>query len=146
MPPQRSDKKINLIEQEGRLLLATQAIKNGKYPSAAAAARSFEIPVSTLKAQINGRESATEKRHNRFILTGIEEGSIEKWLLDMDSRGVALNLPMLRDMANLLLYARKTTPTTVGNHWPAEFIRRRPNLSTRLSRKYDYQRALSEDP
>ncbi|CDM36530.1 Probable transposable element [Penicillium roqueforti FM164] len=99
-----------------------------------------------LKVQTNGRESATEKRHNRFILTGIEEGSIEKWLLDMDSRGVALNLPMLRDMANLLLYARKTTPTTVGNHWPAEFIRRRPNLSTRLSLKYDYQRALSEDP
>jgi hypothetical protein len=146
MPPQRSDKKRKLIEQEGHLSLAIQAIKNGKYPSAAAAARSFKILVSTLKARINGRESATEKRHNRFIFTEIEEGSIEKWLLDMDSRGAALTLPMLRDMANLLLYARKTTPSTVGNHWPAEFIKRRPNLSTRLSRKYDYQRALSEDP
>lgn len=78
MPPQHSDKKRKLIEQEGRLSLAIQAIKNGKYPSAAAAARSFEIPVSTLKARINGRESATEKRHNRFIFTEIEEGSIEK--------------------------------------------------------------------
>jgi hypothetical protein len=146
MPPERSDKKKKLIEQEGRLLLAIKAIKDGKYPSAAAAARSFDIPVSTLKARINGRESATEKRHNRFIFTEIEEGSIEKWLLDMDSRGAALTLPMLRDMANLLLYARKTTPSTVGNHWPAEFIKRRPNLSTRFSRKYDYQRALSEDP
>ena len=146
MPPQRSDKKKKLIEQEGRLLLAMQAIKNGKYSSAAAAARSFEIPVSTLKARINGRESATEKRHNCFIFTEIEGDSIEKWLLDMDSRGAALTLPTLRDMANLLLYARKTTPSTVGNHWSAEFIKRRPNLFTRVSRKYDYQRALSEDP
>lgn len=90
--------------------MAIQAIKNGKYPSAAAAARSFEIPVSTLKARINGRESATEKRHNRFIFTEIEEGSIEKWLLDMDSRGAALTLPMLRDMANLLLMPEKLHP------------------------------------
>ncbi|MBZ6433920.1 MAG: hypothetical protein LBE64_23680, partial [Acinetobacter pittii] len=67
-PPKRSDKKGNLIEQEGRLSLAIQAIQNGKYPSAAAAARPFEIPVSTLKARINGRESATEK----LISTGIK--------------------------------------------------------------------------
>jgi hypothetical protein len=61
-----------LIEQEGRLSLAIQAVQNGKYPSAAAAARPFEIPVSTLKARINGRESATEKRHNRLIFTEIK--------------------------------------------------------------------------
>lgn len=48
MPPQRSDrKKKKKIEQEGRLLLARKAIKDGKYPSAAAAARSFDLPVST---------------------------------------------------------------------------------------------------
>jgi DNA invertase Pin-like site-specific DNA recombinase len=69
MPPQRSDKKKKLIEQEGRLLLAMQAIKNGKYPSAAAIARSFEISVSTLKARINRRESAAEKRPSGHIFT-----------------------------------------------------------------------------
>jgi hypothetical protein len=146
MPPQRSEKKTKLIEQEGRLLLAIKAIKDGKYPSAAAAARSFEIPVSTLKARINGRESAAEKRASGHIFTQIEEQSIENWLLDMDSRGAALTLPMLRDMANLLLSAKKNTPSTTGINWPSQFIKRHPNLSTRLSRKYDYQRALSEDP
>ena len=105
MPAQRSDRKKNLIEQEGRLLLAIKALKDGKYPSAAAAARSFDLPVSTLKARLNGREAASEKRHSRFIFSEIEEQSIEKWLLDMDARGAALTLPMLRDMANLLLRA-----------------------------------------
>lgn len=50
------------------------------------------------------------KRHNRFIFSEIEEQSIEKWLLDMDTRGAALTLPMLRDMANLLLHAQKQPP------------------------------------
>jgi hypothetical protein len=69
MPPQRSDKKAKLIQQEGRLLLAIKAIKDGRYLSAAAATRSFEIPVSTLKARINGRESAAEKRASGHIFT-----------------------------------------------------------------------------
>ena len=146
MPSQRSDRKKKLLEQEGRLLLAIKAIKDGRYPSAAAAARSFDLPVSTLKARLNGREAASEKRHNRFLFSEVAEQSIEKWLLDMDTRGAALTLPMLRDMANLLLRAQKTIPSTVGRDWASHFVKRHPNLSTRLSRKYDYQRALSEDP
>jgi hypothetical protein len=74
-----------------------------------------------------------KKRHNRFIFSEIEEQSIEKWLLDMDTRGVALTLPMLRDMANLLLHAQKTTPSTVSRDWASHFVNRHPNLSTRLS-------------
>jgi hypothetical protein len=35
---------------------------------------------------------------------------MENRLLDMDARGVALTLPMLRDMANLLVSARKKHP------------------------------------
>ena len=93
-----------------------------------------------------GVNSATEKRPSGHIFTQIEEQSIENWLLDMDSRGAALTLPMLRDMANLLLSAREKTPSTTGINWPSQFVKRHPNLSTRFSRKYDYQRALSEDP
>ena len=146
MPPERPDRKKRLIEQEGRLLLALKAIKEDKYLSAAAAARSFDVPVSTLKARINGRESFTEKRPATHIFTHVEELSMEKWLLNMDARGAALTLPMLRDMANLLLSAKKSTSTIVGVNWPSRFIKRHPRLSTQLSRKYDYQRALSEDP
>lgn len=110
MPPQSSDKKNKLTEQEGRLLLAIKAIKNGRYPSAAAAARSFAIPISTLKARIKGRESATEKRPTGHIFSQIEEQSIGNWLLNMGSRGATLTLPMLRDMANFLPSAQKKTP------------------------------------
>ncbi|KAI9038564.1 uncharacterized protein KD926_010609 [Aspergillus affinis] len=57
MPPKRPQKTQKLIEQEGRLLLAVEAIKNGRIPSIAAAARSFEVPRTTLSARIKGRQN-----------------------------------------------------------------------------------------
>ena len=47
-------------------------------------------------------------------------------------------------MANLLLAKRGTQ--RVGKCWTDRFIARRPELCTRFSRAYDYQRALQEDP
>jgi hypothetical protein len=54
---------------------------------------------------------------------------------------------MLRDMANLLLkYRGDNAPQTVGKNWLTQYIKRHPELTTRFSRKYDYKRALIEDP
>jgi hypothetical protein len=50
-------------------------------------------------------------------------------------------------MANILLAARGLNPPpTVGVNWASNFINRRNELRTRFSRRYDYQRALNEDP
>ena len=47
-------------------------------------------------------------------------------------------------MADLLLDSRGAT--RVGECWTNRFIKRRPEICTRFSRAYDYQRALTEDP
>jgi hypothetical protein len=50
-------------------------------------------------------------------------------------------------MANILLAARGSQPPpTVGKNWPSKFVERRDELRTRYSVRYDYQRALNEDP
>jgi hypothetical protein len=50
-------------------------------------------------------------------------------------------------MANILLAARGShPPLTVSKNWPTAFIERREELRSRYSRKYDYKRALDEDP
>ncbi|KAJ6258128.1 hypothetical protein Dda_7043 [Drechslerella dactyloides] len=50
-------------------------------------------------------------------------------------------------MANQLLSTRTGDNTRrVGQRWAFNFVKRRPELQTRLSRKYDYQRAQCEDP
>jgi hypothetical protein len=80
-------------------------------------------------------------------MTEIEEESLQKWILSMDLRGAAPRPSTIREMADLLLAARGTTPVvTVGENWVTNYIKRHPNLSSRFSRSYNYDRAKCEDP
>lgn len=106
MPPKRSQKRQNLTEQEGRILVAIQAIKKQKKLSIRAAARIYDIPNSTLHHRLKGRENRVDLRANSFKLTEIEEISLEKWVVSMDIRGAAPRPYMVQDMANLLLATR----------------------------------------
>ncbi|EFQ85716.1 hypothetical protein P3342_001699 [Pyrenophora teres f. teres] len=47
-------------------------------------------------------------------------------------------------MADSLLAERHRDP--VGENWAKTFVKRRPELKVRFNRKYDYKRALCEDP
>ena len=50
-------------------------------------------------------------------------------------------------MANILLEQRGTTPVpSVGINWVTNFVNRYPTLSSRFSRRYNYERAKCEDP
>jgi hypothetical protein len=50
-------------------------------------------------------------------------------------------------MAYLLLQAESTTPPKpLGKNWVTSFIKRHDTIKSRFARKYNYQRALCEDP
>ncbi|OOO08734.1 Isopropylmalate dehydrogenase-like domain [Aspergillus oryzae] len=65
-----------------------------------------------------------------------------------DQRGAPPRPAHVREMANILLLKRgfSDTPTTVGENWVYTFIKRREELKTQFSRRYNYQRAKCEDP
>jgi hypothetical protein len=65
-------------------------------------------------------------------------------ILDLDERGWAPRLAAVKDMADCLLAERHRDP--VGQNWAASFVKRRPELKVKFNRKYDYRRALCEDP
>jgi hypothetical protein len=147
MPPVRSQTSKNLIEQEGRIELAIQAYNNKEITSIREAARRFSIPFSSLRRRLNGVQPRANSRANSLKLTAIEEESLQKWILSMDSRGSAPRPSMVREMADLLLAHRGTTPVlTVGENWVTNFVKRHPDLSSRFSRRYNYERAKCEDP
>ena len=58
-------------------------------------------------------------------------------------RGLPCGKDDVRDMANRLL--RERGGKGVGKNWVDRFVQRNPELRTRRSRLYDYQRALCED-
>ena len=147
MPPIRSQSASKLEQQEGRLLLAIQALQNGDISSITLAARTFSIPRTTLRDRLSGCSQRSTTRANSSKLTAIEEESLQKWILSMDSRGSAPRPSMVREMANLLLEKRGTTPVlSVGEKWVYNFIKRYPSLSSRFLRRYNYERAKCEDP
>ena len=76
-------------------------------------------------------------------LTVIEEEVIVRHILELDSRGFPPRLAAVKVMADSLLAARHCDP--VGVNWPANFVKRTPELEVKFNRKYDYKRALCED-
>ena len=65
----------------------------------------------------------------------------------MDARGAGPRPATVGEIANILLATRGSQPPpTVGKNWPSKFVQRRDKLRTRYSVRYDYQRALNEDP
>jgi hypothetical protein len=103
MPPKRTESSRKSIEQEGRLLLAIQAIKNEEISSLRDAARRFNVPRSTLTDRVNGHQNRSEKRANGHKLSEIEEDLLLQWILSMDDRGGAPRPSTIREMADLLL-------------------------------------------
>jgi hypothetical protein len=147
MPPIRSNFRQKSANQEGRILLALADIKHGRTKSLRAAAKLYEIPLITLHSRSHGQSSREDKRPPGHEMTQLEEDSLVEWILSMDSRGAAPRPATVGEMANILLAARGSyPPPTVGVNWPSNFIKRREELRTRFSRRYDYQPALNKDP
>jgi hypothetical protein len=109
MPPIRTQSSRNLVEQEGRVLLAIQAIKKQEIASIREAVRHFQVARSTLQRRLT--------RANSHKLTEVEE-SLQKWILSIDSRGAPSRPSFVREMADLLLASRGSTPVhSVGENW-----------------------------
>jgi hypothetical protein len=123
--------------QEARIILAIEAIRTAKRMSIRRAAKTYDVPKSTLRHRMKGRVAKAEIRNGRHQLTQSEEETIVSYVLDLDSRGFPPRIEGVKDMANLLLSTRHAKP--VGTRWANRFIRRRPELKTRFSRAYDFQ-------
>jgi hypothetical protein len=102
------------------------------------------VPESTLRLRLRGATYRAETRANGHKLTQIEEELLLKRIISMDDRGSAPTPLMVKEMADLLLSKRGTTP--VGQNWVYNFIKRTPRLQARYLRRYNYQRAKQEDP
>ena len=134
MPPIRTRSSRSSVEQEGRVLLAILAIKKEEISSIRDAVRRFNVPKSTLSTRLRGVRSRPNSRANSHKLPEIEEQSLEKWILSMDSRGAAPEHSTVREMADLLLAQRGTTPIpSVSQTWVTNFVKRHPKLSSRFT-------------
>ncbi|KAJ3534004.1 hypothetical protein NM208_g7730 [Fusarium decemcellulare] len=129
---------------EARILLALQAIQNNPKLSLRRAAQIYNVNYWKLRRRQQGIQSQRDTIPKSRKLSDLEEQIIVQFILDLDSRGFPSRLRFVEEMANSLLADRDASP--VGKRWAHNFVKRQPELKTRLFRKYDYQRAKCEDP
>ena len=130
--------------KESRLQMALDALKKGQFKSQRAASLAFDIPETTLRRRIRGVISSPQKTANCQKLSDTEESTLLAWILHMNKRGLPLHLPIARRLAQLLVSARLPS-TTIGENWVNRYVKRHPELKSKYTRKYDYQRAKCED-
>jgi hypothetical protein len=143
MPPIRDKKSRNSFEQEGKILFAISALKNGEIHSIREAARIFQVPRSTLGTRYHGVQMKAEKRANGLKLSANEEETLIKWILDLAKRGLPPRPSLVRQMANYLLSQHGNQQ--VGENWVYWLVNCRPELKSRFSQRYNYERAKCED-
>jgi hypothetical protein len=137
----------NSVEQERKVLLAIFAIKKKKISSISEAARLHNISRTTLRDRLRDRTNRVEKRANGHKLTPNEKKSLVRWILSLAQRGASSRSSHVQDMANILLSKRDTTRVQpVGQNWAYNFIKRRDELKTQFSRRYNHRRAKCENP
>jgi hypothetical protein len=124
--------------KEARLHLALQALQDDPKLSIRRAAEIYE------GNRKKGKKPRREIMSNLRKLSKLEEETVLQYALNQDSQGFPCQLSIIEDIANRLLADRNAPP--VGKHWANNFINRQPELKSRYNRRYDYQRALCEDP
>ena len=136
---------MEIESKERRIQLALDAYKKGQFKSLQSVSLAFDVPRTTLRRRIGGIASQAEKNANCQKLSNTEESTLSAWILDMAGRGLPLQLSTVRHLAQLLLSARLSSFQPVGECWVKRFIQRHPELKSKYTRKYDYQRAKCED-
>ncbi|BDD59847.1 hypothetical protein MAP00_009283 [Monascus purpureus] len=144
MPQIRKKDPLQIAQIEGKIELAISDLKNGKIRSIREAARIYTIPRTTLQDRLKGRQYRQLIRANNHKLAQFEEESLVKWVLDLDRRGLPPRHSLVREMANYLL--SQSGDQRVGEKWVYNLVKRRPEISSKFSRRYNYERAKCEDP
>jgi hypothetical protein len=130
--------------KERQIQLALQALKQDANLSERRAAAIYKVPQATLNKRRAGRPSRADSAPNSRNLDKNEEQVIVDHILQLAARGFPPRLAAVADMANSLRAERNLGH--VGVNWPSTFVKRQPELKVRFNRKYDYKRALCEDP
>ena len=141
LPSQRSMHQRN---DEVHVQLALQAMQNDTKLSARAAGKIYNVDHEKLSRRRRGMQPRRDIPANSRKLTDLEESIVVQYILDLDSKGFPPRLCGVEDMANGLLAERDAR--RIVTRWASNFVKRQPDLTMRFNRKYDYQRALCENP
>ena len=136
-------KPLQTTSNEGRILLAISALQSNQISSIRTAAALFEVPKTTLIRRLQGIPSRQDTIPIQRNLSPIDEEVLIQKILELDKQGHAPSVAKVKEFANIISKSRGGQG--VGTNWTTKFIKRCPQLKTKMSKRLDYQRARCED-
>ena len=136
----------NHSDYEGRLALAIKAYKNNDFKSYRAAAAAYNVCKDILLRWLRGGGSYQNISSHHRKLFDIEEIVLIKWILDLVARGHPVRFCHIEIMANQLVSTRCGFDSKVNKLWVSRFIARNTEFHIGRYKRYNYERALCEDP
>jgi len=140
----QEQRRQELTQQEGRIVLALQAYTNGQFQSVRRAAAAYNVRHQQLSRRLHKIRFRQEVPPNSQKLSATEEQTIIQYILNLNLRGFAPRLSEVADIADKLLAVRSGAP--VGKNWAERFVQRTEELKMAFNRAKDRQRILQEDP
>jgi hypothetical protein len=134
---------LESLSKEDRIKLALQAIKKPQELSVRRAAIVYNVPRTTLQRRRAGKQSTRDTQPKSSALDKTEERTLVQHIENLDKQGRAPTLYCVEDMANQLRATRDAKP--VGPRWASNFVKREPELQSRMTRQRDCQRVLCSD-
>lgn len=131
--------------REERLRNAILYLENSLTPNIRRAAERFSVPYSTLHGRLRGSGTRGQGQVKMQALTPIEEKAIVRWCSQLDEWGHPARLPLVKAMAEAILQ-RREKERRIGKHWLSRFLKRQPELASKVSTRLDRQRAFASDP
>ena len=86
--------------KEARIILALDALQNGKNPKLEAVAKLYNVASSTLRDRRAGRLARRDIPANSRSLTDLEEKTIVQYVIELSTRVFPPRLRGVEDMAN----------------------------------------------
>ena len=113
---------MSSTSKEARVILALKALQDDKELSLRAAAKLYNVLVSTLGYRRTSRTIRRDLLANSRKLTDLEEKTIVQYVIELYERAFPPRLCGVEDMANQLLRERDAPP--VGKLWAHNFVKR----------------------
>ena len=124
------------------MLSAIANYNSGVFKSIRAAAAAYGVPRTTLRTRLNGGQTHAQGAEHLQSLSPSQETFLVEWILEEDARGFPPSHQRAREMAERIsiVNGNKNSGRALGNHWLQSFIRRNPEIGSRIGKKIEGQR------
>ena len=93
--------------KEARIIMAIEALRSNPKLHVFKAAKTYDVPRTTLCERMNGTTFKSEIRPQNRLLNALEENVLLKCIIELDDRGFSPKVEVVEDMANHILASHK---------------------------------------